>query len=428
MKRNVGLLAVSCLSAAALFAGCATPPWGAKAADASGVAAAPGSPLSLSDATANSSKKSGKPNPLAMARLCERRNQLPDALRLYQDVIKQTPNDPAAYHRLGVTYCRMGKFKEADENFQQALKLKPDNAELLSDAGYFLHLANRPQEAENCLRRALELEPANRAYCNNLAVVLGTLGRNDESLALFRRAGSDKQATANYAFVLVQRGEYQQAFDIYDRLLTEDQSMRVAADAMIELSKYVPRNAAKPAPPAAAESAVAVVQSPARSEPTQAGPGTSMINSARGALRPSTELAVVVEPSRPVLAAAESAMSREGVSCAFAGPSASNIGSAPGAAAATVDNLRASIADAPADATANARSSSIADRIAIALVLGLGVWGTIAFLGVRRQRSVASASAPVAPTGRPRRLRRPLGGLRDALAKGSAECRPREVG
>ncbi len=58
-------------------------------------------------------------------------------------------------------------------------------------------------------------------------------------MALLRRTGSNSQANANYGFVLAQRGEYRRSFDAYNRALSEDNTMRVAADAMIELSKHV---------------------------------------------------------------------------------------------------------------------------------------------------------------------------------------------
>jgi hypothetical protein len=68
-------------------------------------------------------------------------------------------------------------------------------------------------------------------------------------VALFRRAApAGSQAQLNFAYVLVQRGEYRRAMEIYDRVLTEDPTMRVAADAMIELSKYAPRKTLLPPP------------------------------------------------------------------------------------------------------------------------------------------------------------------------------------
>jgi len=238
-----------------IASGCAAP-WGGTPNATPGATATPaGSTAASFPAAAPNPGAMGKngasapTNPLALARLSERRRQTEEAERLYLEVIRQSPNNPVPHHRLAVIYTKQGRFKEAEEHFNRALALKPDDPELLNDLGYFYHLASRPKEAEQCLRRAVEIEPANRAYCNNLALVLAEQGRREECLNLFRRAGSEKEARANYAFVLAQQGEYQQALDLYDRVLTEDQSLRAAADAMIELSQRV--SAKKPSRSAA---------------------------------------------------------------------------------------------------------------------------------------------------------------------------------
>ena len=58
-------------------------------------------------------------NPLAMARLSESRNQLDEAERLYLEAIRQSPNDPVAYHCLAIMYARHGKFEAADQCFSR---------------------------------------------------------------------------------------------------------------------------------------------------------------------------------------------------------------------------------------------------------------------------------------------------------------------
>lgn len=243
MKRDLVRRTLCCLSLMLAASGCAQLPW-TKSAD-------PSVPPPAAAAKGKAGEVSAPKNPLALARLAERRGQIEQAERLYQDAIKQTPNNPVPYHRLAVMYAQRGKFEDAEKQFTRALALKPDDPELLSDAGYCYFLASRPQDAERYLRRAVEIEPANSHYCNNLALVLGEQHRDDECLALFRRASSAKQANVNYAFVLAQRGEYQRALDMYDRVLTEDRSMRVAADAMIELSQRAERQPPRPpAPPA----------------------------------------------------------------------------------------------------------------------------------------------------------------------------------
>ena len=117
------------------------------------------------------------------------------------------------------------------------------------------------------MRRALEMEPGNKKYCNNLALAVGEQGRREEAYSLFRRAGSETQARANLAFVLAQQGEYEQSLQLYDRVLTEDQSNRVAADAMIELSKRASGKGSVPAP-GAGDGQRAVLASHQSPEPT----------------------------------------------------------------------------------------------------------------------------------------------------------------
>jgi len=238
--RKIGLL----LGAALLLSGCSSASWTWWKSNDSGSTDGGGSLFGSS--ASDKSEFGGMKNPLAMARLCERRGMDDQAERMYKELIKEQPKNPEPYHRLAVMYAKHGRFKEADEYFARALALKPDVAELLGDAGYFYYLASRPRESEDCLRHALELDPNNRTYCTNLALLLGEEGRHEESLALFRRAGNETQAQANYAFVLAQRGEYRQSMDAYNRVLTADQSNRIAADAMIELSRYADRPAVPP--------------------------------------------------------------------------------------------------------------------------------------------------------------------------------------
>lgn len=239
MNRARLLFVLACLSGLAALSGCSQGSWAwlnpqQKASDSASGASA--SAIAGLGSGAKSDPKAPK-NPFALARLSERQGQTAKAEQLYQEILKKTPNHAGAHHRLGVLYAKQGKMPQAEEHFARALALKPDYAELLSDAGYFYYLTGRMQEAERCLRRALELEPANRKYCNNLALAVAEQGRRDEAYALFRQAGTEKEAAANMAFVLAQQGDYQQALSLYDRVLTEDPTMRVAADAMIELSK-----------------------------------------------------------------------------------------------------------------------------------------------------------------------------------------------
>jgi hypothetical protein len=74
-----------------------------------------------------------------------------------------------------------------------------------------------------------------------LAILLGEQGRDEEALALFRRTGTEAQAQSNMAFIYTQRGQLAAAMDAYNRALTLDNSLRPAADALVQLAKYQPQ-------------------------------------------------------------------------------------------------------------------------------------------------------------------------------------------
>jgi tetratricopeptide (TPR) repeat protein len=175
---------------------------------------------------------------LSLAQLAERKGQKAEAQSLYKQAIEKDPKNSLSYRRLGVMCAKDGKVDEAFEYLAKAEALSPQDAGLLSDMGYVYYLAHRLPEAEKYLRRAMDLEPTHLQYSNNLALVVGAMGRDQECLALFRRSGQRTQADVNLAFVLAQRGEYQRALATYDQALSDDRTLRPAADAMIELAKY----------------------------------------------------------------------------------------------------------------------------------------------------------------------------------------------
>ena len=130
------------------------------------------------------------------------------------------------HHRLAVLAARRGEFEQANQHFQAALRSASKDVELLSDAGYCFYLQNRVPEAEQLYQKALTLEPNNQAVCNNVAMLLADKGRYDESLAMFQRVNSEAQAHTNLAFMLTQAGQYEQAEAHFNRALTLDSTLR----------------------------------------------------------------------------------------------------------------------------------------------------------------------------------------------------------
>lgn len=174
---------------------------------------------------------------LKFARLCERKEQYDQAEKIYQLLYDEDPKDVEVIHRLGVVAAREGRLPKAIEYFNTAAELKKPSPDLLCDMGYCYYLQNRWSDAERTLRKALQDQPNHPRACTNLGLVLGMTGRYDESLALFRRCGTEAQAQANLGFVYSQIGAEKEALECYHLALAADPEMRSAAEALAQLAQ-----------------------------------------------------------------------------------------------------------------------------------------------------------------------------------------------
>lgn len=182
----------------------------------------------------------------ALARLAERRGQTDEALHAYNKILEKYPNNQVAHHRLGVVKAQEGKFAEADQHFHRAWQIGPQSADLLCDMGFRLYLEHRLPEAEKLYREALQKQPKHPSALNNLGLVLGEQGRYHEALACFREANPDAQAEANLAFCMMQRGDIGAAQVHFNQALTLDNSMRPAAQALLQIARLQGANIPPP--------------------------------------------------------------------------------------------------------------------------------------------------------------------------------------
>jgi tetratricopeptide (TPR) repeat protein len=243
-------------------------PWSGSASKSSRVSADAAPPKKTT--AAEQSKLEGR---ISIARLAERRGQIAQAEEVYREVAAKHPDHPVPPHRLGVLTARRGKYEEANQFFQTAVRLAPRNVELLTDAGYCYYLQNRYDDAEQLYRQALAIDPSHEALCNNIGLMLAEQGRSDDSLQMFRRATTAAQAHANLAFMMAQTGDLQQAESHFNRALTLDPTQRRAAQGLLQLAELKQQanlaalsaqREAPASPPPAAVPARAVLAGPLR--------------------------------------------------------------------------------------------------------------------------------------------------------------------
>lgn len=108
---------------------------------------------------------------LSIARQDERKGKTKAARKAYEKLVKENPTNPLVYHRLGIIAAGSGEFDTANGNFRRAYELAPENAELLADWGYSLHLQGEFIEAEELTRQGAELAPYDARIANNLSLI-----------------------------------------------------------------------------------------------------------------------------------------------------------------------------------------------------------------------------------------------------------------
>lgn len=111
-----------------------------------------------------------------------------EAIACFDDVLQCTPKFPALHRWRGLALALLGRGEEAWNDYEEALRLKPDYDEVLAGMANLLFLNRHIEEAEGYLQRALTIAPEKSAYHNDLGRVYRQQGRMEAAVACYRRA------------------------------------------------------------------------------------------------------------------------------------------------------------------------------------------------------------------------------------------------
>jgi Flp pilus assembly protein TadD len=111
--------------------------------------------------------------------------------------------DWRVHSALGSALDQQGRYQEARQCYDAALKLKPDEATVINNLAMSYALAGDLETAETHLRRALALPKGgdNAKLRQNLALVVGLQGRFDDAKAIAGRDLPPDRAEANVAYL-----------------------------------------------------------------------------------------------------------------------------------------------------------------------------------------------------------------------------------
>lgn len=152
-----------------------------------------------------------------------RLGQLDTATRHYRQALKIRPDYAEVRNNLGNALSGLGKYSEAISSFKKALRQMPDYVAAHNNLGNALHKAGRLEKAVASYTAALKLKPDYAEAHNNLGNVFVDLGKPREALASFALAIQYEpgltQAHSNIGNTLRSMGHYDEAVKHFARAI-----------------------------------------------------------------------------------------------------------------------------------------------------------------------------------------------------------------
>lgn len=130
---------------------------------------------------------------LTRAEILSRFGKNPDAVKVYQDVLKRFGGDDEAvkFARAGlsVVYVNMGDYPKGEAELEMLLQRNPDEAGPNNDLGYlYADQGKNLEKAEAMIQKALQEDPENFSYLDSLGWVLFKRGQFKGALEALTKA------------------------------------------------------------------------------------------------------------------------------------------------------------------------------------------------------------------------------------------------
>jgi tetratricopeptide (TPR) repeat protein len=185
-------------------------------------------------------KNKAKPGPelfVAIARLYEQSGKAAEAEQQYQLALKEKPDHLPALLGYARLKDGLGKPNEAIQLYQCAANAYPRQALVHNNLGLCYARQSRLDEAAAALGRAVQLEPKNPLYRNNLATVLVDQSKLREAMMHLQAAHGNAAAYYNMGYLLNKKGRTQEALQHFAWALKADPSMKAARQWVDHLQK-----------------------------------------------------------------------------------------------------------------------------------------------------------------------------------------------
>ena len=120
--------------------------------------------------------------------------QYEDARLVYSKALLLSPESPEVNHRLAIIADKQHHYSTADQYYQAALRVRPQDVNLLSDLGYSYSLRGNALQAEQTLKDALVIDKTHKGAMLNLGSLYSQQNRYPEALEMFRSGATEAEA------------------------------------------------------------------------------------------------------------------------------------------------------------------------------------------------------------------------------------------
>ncbi len=149
--------------------------------------------------------------------------RLDEAIAEFEEAIKINPDDAKAHYNLGLTYDNQGRLDEAIAEYKEAIRLNPDDANAHLNLGVAYADQGQLEEAIAEYQEAIRIHPDYANAHFNLGLAYDEQGRTEEAIAEYQEAirinPDDADAHLNLGVAYKKQGRFDEAIAEYQEAL-----------------------------------------------------------------------------------------------------------------------------------------------------------------------------------------------------------------
>ena len=156
----------------------------------------------------------------------QQENNLDDAQKIYNEILKINPNHIDVHFNLGIIFTKLKEYQKAKNCFEKVIKINPKYFNALNNLGVIFKILKEYQKAKNCFEKAIArgYEYADPLF--NLGNIHKELDEHQESIKCYKKVieinSNHKDAHNNLGLVFKELGDFQKAKSCYENAIKID--------------------------------------------------------------------------------------------------------------------------------------------------------------------------------------------------------------